>query len=432
MQPFFNLLHQRCKLKNMKPFFYLTLLLCATLAGCKDKIYSKHTANVPIYLDYSTFRSSITFESPKNISKQGSIFVKDDFLFIIEPQKGIHFINNANPSSPQKVGFLNVMGCTGMSIKGNYLYVNSMIDLVTIDISDKNHPVVADRIEDLFPQALPATNNNYRIAAIDKSKGIVFGWEVKQVKEEVTETPIWYNCPTCETMTGNVPLSGSSGSSTGISGSITKFAVMNERLYIMDNYNLLPINISNPSSPAAGNPVYVPRQVETLFAGEEYLFMGTTNGMLIYSVSNPDIPAYLNAVDHVTGCDPVVVQGDYAYVTIRTGTTCIGEFNELQVVDISNASAPFVAGSFTMENPHGLGIDGSRLFICDGSAGLKLFDASNPINCGNQLTAQFGTIQATDVIPFNNTAIVIGENGLYQYDYSDPQNLQLLSTISFQ
>jgi hypothetical protein len=416
----------------MKRFFYLTLILCATLAGCKDKIYSKHTANCPIYLDYSTFRSSITFEAPKSISKQGSIFVKDDFLFIIEPQKGIHFINNANPSSPQKVGFLKVMGCTGMSIRGNYLYVNNMIDLVTIDISDKNHPVVVDRIEDLFPQALPATNNNYRIASIDKSKGIVIGWEVKQVKEEVTETPIWYNCEGCETTTAYTYTSGSPAS--GISGSITKFAVINERLYIMDNYSLLSINISDPSQPSASasGPVYIGRQVETLFSGEEYLFMGTTTGMLIYSVNNPDVPAYLSAVDHITGCDPVVVQGNYAYVTIRTGTTCMGEINKLQVVDISNASAPFVAGSFTMQNPHGLGIDGDHLFICDGSAGLKLFDASNPINAGNNLTSQFQSIQATDVIPFNNTAIVIGDNGLYQYDYSDPQHLQLLSTISFQ
>ena len=46
----------------------------------------------------------------------------------------------------------------------------------------------------------------------------------------------------------------------------------------------------------------------------------------------------------------------------------------------------------------------------------------------NQL-AHYQDIHAFDVIPFNNLLLTIGENGFYQYNYSDLQNIELLSTI---
>ena len=134
----------------------------------------------------------------------------------------------------------------------------------------------------------------------------------------------------------------------------------------------------------------------------------------------------------MTACDPVVVQDNLAYVTIRSGVTCGGsDVNELQVIDISNLANPILLSTFEMFNPHGLGIDGNVLFICDGEAGLKVFNAENPLTIGNQLIHQFQNIQATDVIPHNQIAILIGENGLFQYDYSNPEHITLLSTINF-
>ena len=82
-----------------------------------------------------------------------------------------------------------------------------------------------------------------------------------------------------------------------------------------------------------------------------------------------------------------------------------------------------------MEFPSGLGIDGTNLFICEGQFGLKVFDASDPLTIGDNLLHSFEDIHAFDVIPFNNILIMIGNDGLYQYDYSDSENLELLSHI---
>lgn len=382
-------------------------------------------------MDYETFRSSVVFEEPRAIEQQGTIYLKDQYLFIVEPEKGIHFIDNSNPSSPVKLGFLNVLGCSNMSIKGSYLYVNSIIDLVVIDISTITAPTVVNRLEDVFPQVLPPTNNTLGAIAIDKNQGVVVGWEVKTVKEQVHSTPVWNNCPTCETLTNNGNQTTYQSSTTSISGSITKFALLSDRLYIVDAFRLIPVNISTPTQPFAATPIDLERTVETLFIAGDHLFMGTTTGMLIFATDNPDLPVQISAVNHVTACDPVVVSGNFAYVTTRMGTTCAGTINQLDVIDITDLFNPQTVATYPLVNPHGLGIDGDRLFICDGNAGLKVFDATTPANCGNQLIQQFSTIQATDVIPYNNTAIVIGENGLYQYDYSNPSSFQLLSTILF-
>src|SRR5688572_13926890 len=94
----------------------LFLALIALLSACHDKITNKYFTCMPVYTDYETFREPVKFESAKTISKNGNIYIKDNYLFVVEPDAGIHFIDNANPSSPNNLGFLNIMGCTGMSI----------------------------------------------------------------------------------------------------------------------------------------------------------------------------------------------------------------------------------------------------------------------------------------------------------------------------
>jgi len=415
-----------------------TLLFLAAifvLVSCQDKIQNKYTGCFPVYTDYETFREPASFLPAKTISRNGNIYIKDQYLFVIEPDAGIHFIDNSNPAYPANLGFLNLAGCTGMSIKDNKLYANSFIDLVIFDIASITNPVEVSRVNDIFPQALPVMEKNYPMAAeIDKNKGVVTSWKYEKVTEDVAASgpPMWSNCPNCMEMglaTFDMQNSGSAG--TGISGSITRFTIINNFLYVMDYGQLKPFDISNPLMPVAAAPVYTWREVETLFPHDGYIFMGTTTGMLIYNTTNPAMPEYVGSINHTNACDPVVVQGNYCYVTVRTGTTCMGELNQLDVIDITDMTNPTLVKSFEMTNPHGLGIDGNTLFICDGKDGLKVFDASNPETCGDNLTATFKDIEATDIIPYNNTAIVIGKDGIRQYDYSDPTDLKLLSSFNF-
>jgi hypothetical protein len=159
--------------------------------------------------------------------------------------------------------------------------------------------------------------------------------------------------------------------------------------------------------------------------------MGTTTGMMIYNTVDPSQPQWQGSISHARACDPVVVQGNYAYVTVRSAGWCGGDINQLDVVNITDKSNPYLVESFEMNDPHGVGIDGNTLFVCDGDQGLKVFNAENPSKAGDELIKRFGNIDAVDIIPINGVAMVIAEDGLFQYDYSDPENLSLISSIKF-
>lgn len=141
--------------------FYISSLfvLVIIFSACKDKTYKKYKAYTPVYTAFEEFRKPAEFQSPQSISKQGQIYIKDHYLFIIEPEKGIHFIDNSSPSSPQKTGFLSLLGCTGIEIKNQHLFANSFIDLVVFDISSMTNPKEISRVEDAFPEALPIRPN---------------------------------------------------------------------------------------------------------------------------------------------------------------------------------------------------------------------------------------------------------------------------------
>lgn len=411
-------------------FFALAIL---SLTACKDKVYNKFMSYEPVYTDAETFRTPASFEGPQNITKNGNIYFKDNYLFVVEPNKGIHFIDNSSPSNPVNTGFLKITGTSGLAIKGDYLYVNALVDLVIVNVASFSNPIEVKRLEEVFPTALPIMEYNYPTTTIDKAKGVVTDWSVTETKEETNPFPVWQGCPNCETFTTFDASSNSSGgsSSTGISGSYAKMTILGDYLYVIDAWQLRPFSISSPENPTEGNASYLNWNVETIFPNGEYLYMGTTTGMMIYNTNDPSNPQLEGSISHARACDPVVVEGNYAYVTVRSDGNCGGEINQLDVVDISNKSNPYLVKSFDMKNPHGVGIDGTTLFVCDGSAGLKMFNATDPSTAGDHLIQKYGNIEANDIIPINGVAMVIAKDGIYQYDYSNPEKLKLLSEIKF-
>jgi len=127
-----------------------------------------------------------------------------------------------------------------------------------------------------------------------------------------------------------------------------------------------------------------------------------------------------------------VVEGDYAYVTLRDGELCPNNpgNNQLEVIDVSDLTNPKNIGIYNMINPQGLGIDNGNLFISEGDHGLKVMDASNPHNVKQR--RHITDIKAFDVIPYNGVLMITGNDGIVQYDYSDINNLKHLSTIPVQ
>jgi len=198
-----------------------------------------------------------------------------------------------------------------------------------------------------------------------------------------------------------------------------------DRLYTVNVSELKIFDISNASNPVSTTTFYVGNNVETIFPLNQYLFIGSSWGLYIYSIQNPDYPNLLSNTTHVYSCDPVIADSNYAYVTLHSENSWCGRStNELKILDISDLTYPTLVRTYPMISPKGLGKSGNQLFICD--AGLKVFDASDVSNL--QQTGSFA-IDAVDVIPIDSILLVIGNNGLYQYTINNNQ-ITLLSQIN--
>ncbi|MCC5945943.1 MAG: hypothetical protein JJT94_13510 [Bernardetiaceae bacterium] len=217
----------------------------------------------------------------------------------------------------------------------------------------------------------------------------------------------------------------------GQGGSMARFTIAADRLYTVDRNNLRVFNIENAEQPNFVQSVQVGFDIETIFPYQNRLFIGSMAGMFIYDIRfSPDNPTFLSNYEHITACDPVVAEGNYAYVTLRSGRDCNFEaINEVQAIDISDARNPFQVGSFPLSGPYGLGIDENLLFICDGDVGLKVFN----IDGGNFTPLRtINNINAFDVIVRKDRKhlLLVGNDGLFQYEYQPEGTLDWLSTIA--
>ena len=210
--------------------------------------------------------------------------------------------------------------------------------------------------------------------------------------------------------------SGTPTPSTGTGGSLARFTIAGEYLYIVNANGLTAYDLANPDNPQKTQDTPLNFGVETIFPYRNNLFIGTQTGMYIFGLANPAQPKQLSFFRHVQRCDPVVAQGNYAYVTLRGGSTCrFGGPSTLDIIDIADLSQPRVLRSYPMQSPHGLGVDGTLLFVTEGDAGLKVLDISNPLEA--KMVQFFTDVRAFDVIPLNNTLLVTAKNGLFQYRY---------------
>jgi len=82
-------------------------------------------------------------------------------------------------------------------------------------------------------------------------------------------------------------------------------------------------------------------------------------------------------------------------------------------------------------NPHGLSVRDNNLYICEGAGGLKVFENDNLNNITGNKIEEINSIHAFDIISLGSDhQLVIGSDGLYQYDSTDPSDLKEISRIS--
>jgi hypothetical protein len=385
------------------------------------------------------------------LGQAGKIWYDQGFLYVNVVNEGVVVINNYNPKSPRKVGFIQIPGNVDIAVKGTIMYANNNNDLIAIDISDLKKVKELARIPNVFTRRSGgsqwSTNGNQQAIAWRTGADMfsfiptMFGGNNSSTGRALNNlfnfgnrnnsmvTGIGGSNPLV--MSINQPTTTTTNS-TGKGGSMACFTIVGNYLYTVDAMSLQLFDISEERSPRqTGQKVNVGTDIETIFSYSNSLFIGSQSGMYIYDIADATNPRRVGQYQHTRSCDPVVVEGNYAYVTLRDGTDCAGGVNQLDVIDINNPSFPRKLKTYRMTNPHGLGIDNGLLFICDGRDGLKVYDAKDPNAIDRNQIAHFSNMSTYDVIPDSNRKILmmVGNNKITQYDYKNPKDLVELSEI---
>lgn len=412
--------------KTILILFSLNFLLFLSCTNDdSDDRYAEYIVARPLVMSKADFATSVTIVAPKPIEESGKVYTYGDYIFINDKYRGIHIINNSNPQQPVKVGFINIPGNIDISIKDNYLFADSMMDLVVLDISDINNVHQVNRLEGVLYNNVffPMEADLFEYEDYDYDTEIVVGWETtteRRLKSEVEQRNGGF------VLMDGLAASESSDSGTGQGGSLARFKIVDQYLYAVDSHNINVFDISNLDSPQDLEDVYAGFDIETIFNQGNYLFLGSMRGMYIYDITSPATPTLVSEFEHGTACDPVVVDGDYAYVTLRGGNWCGATESGLFIVDLTNIESPVLAESYPLDGPYGLGIKDEKLFVCDGASGLKVYDKTD-IHDLQELN-HFEDIVTFDVIPLESHLIMVGDGVLYQYEYLN-NNIKLLSQI---
>ncbi|WP_422861671.1 LVIVD repeat-containing protein [Flagellimonas sp. W118] len=409
----------------------LFILCLATLAfvSCDKNDdndgYAEYLVAKPLVISKADFANSVDIIAPRPIDESGKVYTYEDYIFVNDKYKGIHVINNSNPLQPRKIGFIRIPGNVDISVKDDFLYADSLMDLIVLDISNITDIKQVNRLENVLHNNIfwPFEADIIEDVGYDYETEIIVGWETTTERRLISEVEENRNIDIL--FDGALANTTESGT-TGQGGSLARFKIVDEYLYAVDSHNINIFNISDLDNPQDLEDVYAGFDIETIFNRGNHLFLGSMRGMYIYDITSPDKPTFVSEFQHGTACDPVVVDGDYAYVTLRGGNFCGATESGLFIVDISNIQNPELAKMYPMDEPYGLGIKDEKLFICDGESGLKVYDKTDIEDL--KTLNHFKNIVTFDVIPLESHLIMVGDEVLYQYEYLNDE-IKLISQI---
>ncbi|SDX39774.1 Uncharacterized conserved protein [Lutibacter oricola] len=405
----------------MKKLYFLVVFYFLVLVSCdENEEYEYYNLATPVLMDLSEIRASFNLLPPREIEESGKIYTYNYYVFVNDANKGVHIIDNRNPENPKKIGFLNIPGNVDISVKDNKLYANSLVDLVVFDISNIDNIKQVNILKDVFYYYynIPEGADDVDWSSFNTQESLPVDWVITKEKRLKNETSYYID---------DMVFATAEASNVGTGGSLARFKIVEDYLYVVDSHNINVFGIQNLDEPKKLESVHAGFDIETIFNKDDHLFIGSMSGMYIYNISNPSTPTFISEFQHGTACDPVVVDDKYAYITLRAGNLCGAFDSSLQIVNIEDLKNPVLEKSYLMDSPYGLGVKDEKVFICDGDSGLKVYDKSNVQDL--KLLNHFENINTYDVIPLASNLLMIGDGVLYQYSYQE-SGLNLLSTFN--
>jgi hypothetical protein len=148
--------------KSALVFIFLALI---AMQGSSESYYNYYA----VYMDRENLEKSVFYmETGREMKNPGKIYYKHPYLYVNEKYKGVHVIDNTDPSHPVKKGFIMAPGCLDMAVKDNIIYLDNAVDLVSFDLDTMKE---TKRLINVFPE--PASPGGYYSYEPDRPEGLI-------------------------------------------------------------------------------------------------------------------------------------------------------------------------------------------------------------------------------------------------------------------
>lgn len=402
--------------------------------SCENGVYYYNSFSVETFT-LEELKSQIAVASAREYDETGKLYFYNNTLFVNESNEGVHILDVGNPSAVEKSSFLALPGNIDISIQNDVLYADLYSALVQIDIAglSENTVTVLDTKTNVFDydpyqaaweliQEYEVDNDYYSQLEYEELN------KIEGLGETVFVSGVVYNGVECEcnylyyrdvaVLESSADLATApNGAAVGQGGSLARFMVVDNYMYGLTHRAIKIFRINDNGTLSNWSTVGVEWGIETLYRLNDLLFIGSNTGMFIYDIEDPGNPTFVSEYEHLRACDPVVAEGDYAYVTLRsTNEWCANNVNQLQIIDIIDIFEPTQVGVYNMFAPYGLAVRGDYVWVCDAESGIKIVDVSDKAN--PTVVHFIEGYDARDVILIDTTAYVVTTSGIVIYDVS--------------
>ena len=164
----------------------LTLENCCYDGCCFDEDCSsyKKWGYKPVYSN--DLDDIVVLEEPRPLQDVGKIYSYQNLLLVNERQKGLHVIDNSDPTQPNKLHFLKIAGSNDVAIKNGYLYADQFDNLIVVSIDELANIIDKKMMEDAFENYADynLTPDEYDVyyECPDPGRGVVVSWVQDSVK----------------------------------------------------------------------------------------------------------------------------------------------------------------------------------------------------------------------------------------------------------